>query len=183
MNRDRLLNEVKKELLREFKNNSSRLKRVVPYYILIQNENHPLLLELIEETNNKKFYISYRYDEDDCYSFGTMSIHFGLTSEQACGIENYDEENFPDRYVQKDETYFEIDLEWYEHGSTDEYIPRIVVRKCIESKFIDCYENTLDEYKKWYNELKELKERDKENRKKYIDEQIKLLTKEKKSLK
>jgi hypothetical protein len=182
MNRERLLNEVKKELVREFKNNSHSLEKVVPYYILIQNENHPLLLELIEETNNKKFYINYRYDKEDYYTFGTMSIHFGLTPEQACGIEEYDEEDFPDRYLQKDETYFEIDLEWYEHGSTDEYIPRIIIRKCTESKFIDCYENTLEEYKKWYSELEELQKKDKESRKKYIGEEIKRLMKEKKKL-
>jgi len=180
MNREKLLNEIKKELTREFKNDSYKLQEVVPYYVLIQKENHPLLLELIEETNNKKFYIDYRYDKENYYSYGTMSICFGLTLEQACGID--EEEDFPDRFLQMDDTYFEIDLEWYEHGSTDEYIPRIVIRKCTESKFIDCYENTLDEYKKWYSELDDLQKKDKENRRNSIEEEIQRLLKEKESL-
>jgi len=182
MNREKLLIKVKKELIREFKNDSYKLKEVIPYYVLIQKESHPLLLELIEETNNKKFYIDYRYDQENCYSYGTMSICFGLTSEQACGIEKYEEEDFHDRFLQMDDTYFEIDLDWYEHGSTDEYIPRIIIRKCIESKFIDCYENTLDEYKKWYSELEDLQKQDKKDKKRHIEEEIQRLLKEKESL-
>jgi len=183
MNRNRLLNEVKKELIGQFKGDSYNLRKVVPYYVLIQKDNHPLLLELIEKTNNKKFYINYSQDPEDAYSYGTMSIHFGETIEKTYEIEEYnDDKDFPDRYLQKDEIYFEIELEWRTHGSCDEYTPRIIVRKCNESKFIDCNEDTSNEYIKWYSELGDLRIIDNENRKKQIEIEIQRLIKEKDSL-
>ena len=151
MDRKKILKQVKKNLLREFKSNKYHLERVIPYYFLIKEENHPLLLELIKETNNNNFYIDYRYDNENCYSYGKMYIRFGLTEKQACGLEEYPIE----RYLQKDETYFEIDLEWYKHGSVDEYVPRIIVRKCIESKFLDCHSDTSKKYEKWVSKYVE----------------------------
>jgi hypothetical protein len=180
MNRERLLNEIKKNLIREFKSNSNKLKDVVPYYVLIQNEDHPLLLDLISKTNNKKFYINYYYNEENYYSYGTITIYFGKTEAEACGLEECEDEDWG-ICLQKDETYFEIDLTWYNHGSTDKNIPRILIRKCTKSEFIDCYSNTNEEFNKWYSELIELQEKDKKYKLKYIDEEIQRLLQEKKN--
>ena len=157
MNRNRLLHEIKQQLIRMFRKDYYKLKQVIPYYVLIQKENHPLLLELIKETNNKKFYIDYDYNYNEVYhgSYGKLIIRFSKeVINETYEIEEYnDDDDFPERYLQKEGTYFEINLSYYTNASADYECPRITIRKCIESDFIFGGEDISEEYKNWNTEI------------------------------
>jgi hypothetical protein len=172
MSKEKLLSMVKEELIREHKDSKYKIEKVVPYYLLIKNGEHELFNELFSECDQQDFYITYRYDREDWYSFGSIYVKF------------IPKDSEDDSYItqQKDETYFKIDLMWYEHGSTDEYIPRVIIKKCIESRFINFTGDSKNEFNKWYSSLSDLQEKEKTSRLKYINDEIKKLEEEKRQL-
>jgi hypothetical protein len=175
MNREKLLEKIKEELLRKYGDSSYHLQKTIPYYLILQNEDHELLNDLISDCNKYNFYINYEYNENNYYTYGTMSINF-------CSIRTMDENDEFNIGIQEQNTYYKIDLNWYDHGSTDERIPQITITKCIQSEFIQGNQNCENEFNNWYSELLNLQEKDKAYELNRIEEQIQELIKKKEKL-
>lgn len=145
----------------------------MPYYLIIKNEKNEILDQLIDDCNKYNFLLNYEHETDDHYTFGTMTVHIKFD-------ETADDNFFC--YRNANDHHYKIDLLWYEHGSTDEHSPRIIVKKVMESVFIECKDDSTEEFNNWYSELKELHKKEKCEQLEYINQQIERLNKQKEEL-
>jgi len=173
LSKDKLLQKVKESLLWKHQESKYNLERVVPYYLIIKNAKNEILDQLIDDCNKYDFLLNYEHEKDNYYTFGTMTIHIKFDK-------TADDDFFC--YRNANDYHYKIDLLWYEHGSTDEYLPRIIVKKIMESVFIEFNDDSTEEFNNWYSELRELHKKEKSERLKSIERQIKELTKQKEEL-
>lgn len=164
MNREKFLNEIKRIIIAEG-DSTYKLTNFIPYYILLKNSEHPLLLNLLDDYNSsEETHIIYdREEEDNWYSHGSINIYFDI----GC--------------IKKDSYHYTIDMLWYEHGSIENsYMPRVVIKRIDESKYIDFISKSDTKYNleisaiidQWKSDLVGVAENEKREEIERIDREI-----------
>jgi hypothetical protein len=180
--RNKFLEKLKEEIFRECEDSKYDLQRMAEYYAIFKNTNDKLIEQLLNDCNIHNFVLDYRYDREYC-SYGTIGVY--LTDDNIKDIEMCEEYYINESYNRLD-FHYEIDLNWYEHGSTDEYIPRITINKIWTNDYVEMtFEDNKDSkniFNEWYEELAELRLKEKRSRLKSIDDNIIRLQKEKEEL-